>query len=187
MEYDIYKYSAIVGCTLVGLQVVLQIIGLGGDADADAADADAHAGHVDADGHGNAFFGILSFKALCAFAGIFGLTGLTVWDTGFSFVPRVALAGGAGFAGMLFVGWMMRSLSRLQSSGTIEIRNAIGRSGTVYLTIPGGNAGRGKVTVEVQGRLTEFLAVTDGEELKTGARVTVTGVEGGDVLKVARD
>ena len=183
MEHAIYKYSAIVGCTLVLLQVILQVVGLAGDTDIDGEHGDMDHAHG-TDGHGNLFFGILSFKALCAFAGIFGLTGLATDDSDMGTSARAALATGAGFVGMLFVAWMMRSIARLQASGTVKVQNAVGRTGTVYLTIPAENKGSGKVTVEIQGRSMEFPAVTAGEEIRTGVRVTVTAVEGDETLRV---
>jgi hypothetical protein len=205
VEQTIYWVCAIAGCTLVGIQVVLQVFGLfDTDVDVDGAHADVDVGHVDVDaghadvahaadghiddvqGHGNVLFGVLSFKALCAFAGIFGLVGLILIDRDVGTGGRVAAAAGAGFVGMLGVGWMMRSLSRLQSSGTVDIRNAVGRRGTVYLPIPGANTGQGKVTVSVQGRLMEFAAVTDGEALATGTHVTVLAVQG-ETLKVVSE
>jgi len=187
VEHSIYLYSAIVGCTLVGLQVVLQVFGFLGDTDMDGHDIDVHTdvdGSHAADGHGNAFFGVLSFKALCAFAGIFGLVGLIMLKGEAAVPTRVAASFGAGVAGMFVVAWMMRSLSRLQASGTLDMRNAVGRTGTVYLAIPGENAGVGKVTVEIQGRALEIAAATDGEAIPTGARVTVVALEGDDTLKV---
>lgn len=205
MEQTIYWVCAIAGCTLVGIQVVLQVFGLfDTDVDVDGAHADVDVGHVDVDaghadvghatdshihdvqGHGNVLFGVLSFKALCAFAGIFGLVGLILLNKDVGMGGRVAASAGAGFVGMLGVGWMMRGLSRLQSSGNIDIRNAVGRRGTVYLPVPGARAGQGKVTVNVQGRSMEFAAVTDGEALATGTAVTVLAVEG-ETLKVVSE
>ena len=192
MEYSIYLYSAIAGCTLVVVQVVLQIFGFfgdtefGGDHDMDVGDAgDSHDVHGHGvEGHGNLFFGILSFKALCAFAGIFGLVGLMMLKDGVNTQARIAIAFVSGVAGMFLVAWLMRGISRLQSSGTLKLSNAVGRSGAVYLKVPGSGRGAGKVTIEIQGRSQEFLAITDGEDIETGSRVTVVSVEGDDTLKV---
>lgn len=191
MEYTIYKYCAIVGGVLVGMQLVLQLLGLGGDHDVDAhADVDVDHGdlHGEAgtEGHGNVFAGVLSFKALSAFAGVFGLVGLTIWDS-LGQAARISAAAGAGVASMFLVAWTMRGLARLNASGTVNVRNAVGTRATVYLRIPGQCKGRGKVTVEIQGRSMEFPAITDGDTLETGMQVTVEAVEGDDVLKVARN
>jgi membrane protein implicated in regulation of membrane protease activity len=194
MEHTIYLICAIVGCTIVVLQIVLQAFGLFGEAEVDAGDMDVDVDvdvAVDADtdaagpeGHGNVFFGFLSFKALCAFVGIFGLVGLALFETKLPMQGRIALSFASGVAGMLLVGWMMRGLAHLQASGTVNLRNAVGRTATVYLRIPAEGRGHGKVTVEVQGRSMEINAVTDGEELPTGTRVTVLAMEGDDTLKV---
>ena len=188
MEYNVYLICAIVGCTLVVLQVVLQVLGFFGDMDMDAGDTDVDAdGGLDADaheGHGNVFFGILSFKALCAFAGIFGLVGLSLHGGTTSMQARILIAFAAGVAGMVVVAWMMRGLSRLQASGTLDLRYAIGRSGTVYLEIPARNEGEGKVTIEIQGREMVLAANTDGDAIPSGRRITVAAVEGDRTLKV---
>ena len=172
MEHTIYLVSAIAGCTIVLLQVVLQVLGLDSEADgADGADGD-----FDPDGHGNAFFGYLSFKALCAFLGVFGLVGLIQLKGSNSFSLRVGIAFASGMAGVVLVGWMMRSLAGLQSSGNVNPNNAVGQTATVYLRIPE-NGGMGKVTVEIQGRSMEFDARSDGTAIDTGARVTVVSVD----------
>jgi membrane protein implicated in regulation of membrane protease activity len=171
---------------------VLQIFGFfgdtefGGDHDMDVGDAgDSHDAHGHgADGHGNLFFGILSFKALCAFAGIFGLVGLMLLKDEVSTQARIGIAFISGISSMFLVAWLMRGISRLQSSGTLKLANAIGRNGSVYLRIPGGGNGAGKVTIEIQGRSQEFSAITDGEDIDTGSRVTVVSIEGDDTLKV---
>ncbi len=185
MEYAIYKYCAIVGATLVGIQLVLQLLGFGADHDIDTGHGDLH-GEAGTEGHGNLFFGVLSLKALSAFAGVFGLVGLITIDRGLGAIGRGGAAAGAGLASMVLVAWVMRGLSRLQASGTIDVRNAVGGTGTVYLRVPARGAGRGKVTVEIQGRSMEFPAVTDGDTLETGTQVTVEAVEGDELLRVAR-
>jgi hypothetical protein len=78
----------------------------------------------------------------------------------------------------------MRSLARLTVSGTVNVRNAVGRTGGVYLRIPAGGQGEGKVTVEIQGRSLQLNAVTDGPSIPTGSRVTVVEVVGDETLKV---
>lgn len=181
MEQTVYVICAIVGCGLFLLQFVFQLLGLFHD----VGGFDA-AGHEPSDmGHGDAFFGFLSFKALCAFVGVFGLTGLAMRESALGLPLRLTLAAAAGTGGMFLVGMMMRGLGRLQTSGTIDLRNTLGRSAAVYLRIPAHGRGEGKVTVEVQGRSLTLNAITDGAEIATGARVQVVEVVGDETLKVA--
>lgn len=184
MEETLYVVCAVAGCTIVVLQAALQVFGLFGEADLDGGHHDIHVDADGPDGHGNVLFGFLSFKALCAFAGIFGLVGMIMLQRGASFPARISVAMAGGVGGMLLVGWLMRGLSRLQASGTLDVRNAVGKTAIVYLRIPGRSGGRGKVTVEVQGRSIELPAVTGGEDIPTGTRVTVIAVEGDETLKV---
>ena len=66
-------------------------------------------------------------------------------------------------------------------------RNAIGKSGRVYLTIPASHNGEGKVNVLLQGSYVEREAVTDEEApIPTGAEVVVVGVSGQTTLVVKR-
>ena len=188
MEHAVYFWAALIGCTLLVIQVILQVIGLGGDHDMDMSpDADVDAG-IDGDPahgtQGNIFFGILSFKTLVAFGGIFGLTGLSLEKSDMSAFNRIAIAGVAGLVAMIVVAYMMRALYNLGASGSLVIRNAIGHQGEVYLRIPGGGDGRGKVTVEIQGRTVELPAITDGEAIGTGKVVKIVDIASGETLKV---
>ena len=64
-------------------------------------------------------------------------------------------------------------------------RNALGRTGTVYLTVPPGRSSPGKVTLTVQEQLTEFEALTDSPApIPTGSPVRVTGLAGRGALLV---
>lgn len=184
MEYTLYLILAIAGSAILLIQVLMQIFGLAGEGDFDGSH-DGGDVHADTGGHDASwFFGVLSIKALVAFAGFFGLTGLALWGDDMSSTVRVAIAFAAGVGGMLLVAFLMRSLRRLGSSGTVDPQNAVGSVGAVYLRIPAYGRGAGKVTLELQGRSLELEAVTDGEEIPTGARVKVIGLVGGDTLKV---
>lgn len=188
----VYLIAAAVGCTLLAVQVVLQLIGLGA---ADAADLD-HAGdfdsaadldHADAAGESNIFFGILSFKTLTAFIAFFGLAGLAADNLGIEnqlLIVFLSLLAGIAAGGVVMV--LMRMLVGLQASGTVKLQDAVGTTAKVYLKVPGHMGGRGKITVEVGGRDMELAAVTPGEEIPTGAVVEVTRRVEGDTFEVIR-
>ncbi|MGE0192146.1 MAG: hypothetical protein AB7T63_08900 [Planctomycetota bacterium] len=175
MEQAIYTWMAVIGCGILLVQVILQVVGV--------ADHDVGAG--DADGfEGDWFFGFLSFKTLVAFVGFFGLTGLLLLDRDMGTPQRALYATLAGLLAVVVVGYLMKLLHGLGHSGTLELANALGVEGTVYLRIPAAGTGRGKVTLDVQGRSVEVGAVTDGPELATGTRVRVVEIPAEDLVRV---
>jgi membrane protein implicated in regulation of membrane protease activity len=130
-------------------------------------------------------WGIVSFRSLVAGLTFFGFTGLTMQSLGSAVPTQWATALLAGLAAMYVVQWIMRGVYRLAQDNTMQIKRAIGQTGTVYLPIPGDNAGTGKVHMKVAGRLEEFEAVTlSPARLVAGAKVVVTGIVGSDVLAV---
>lgn len=183
MEESIYKWMAIIGSTILVIQIVLQLIGLDSEADIDV-DGDVD---IDVDGdavHGNWFFGFLSLKAVVAFVGVFGLTGWSLLDSHISGGMRLLYSFLAGCVAVVIVGMMMKMLHSLGESGSVQLANALGRQGTVYLRIPASADGRGKITLEIQGRTVELAAVTDGDELPTGRMVQVVELLGDETVKV---
>ena len=183
--YYVFLVCFLVGGTLMVCQFVLSLLGLGGhhDLGGDAHDvggAELHdvggheAGGHEADGHDtqdhahathhsgptNWLVGVITFRTVVAALTFFGLAGLAASQTTGNpwLVLAVALAAGAG--AMFIVAWIMRSLARLNAEGTARIERAVGKSGTVYLTVPGNKAGIGKVQLNLQNRTVECQAVT---------------------------
>jgi uncharacterized membrane protein len=185
---DVYTLCAVVGGTALVVQTVLLLIGGSHDAAADASSAaDVDASHTDIVHAGEAaFVKWLSLKTLVALLTFFGLGGLAAGKAGLSEGASLAVALAAGAASVLIVGFLMASLTRLQSRGNVDLCNALGKTATVYLRIPTARSGRGKVTVEVQGRAIEVEAVTPGPEIPTGCTVKVTAVASEELLEVTR-
>jgi hypothetical protein len=98
-------------------------------------------------------------------------------------VPSLAIALGAGFLALYLVAYLMTAMSRLQSRGNIDFRNAVGERGRVYLRVPGSKAGLGKITLALQGRTIECKAVTRGADIPSGSDVRVVAVTA-DTLEV---
>ena len=86
---------------------------------------------------------------------------------------------------MVLVAWVMQTLAKLQTDGSVRIERAVGAPAKVYLTIPAQKGGAGKVHVKVQNRLMEYQAVTSQRELPTGANVVVLGVVSPGTVEVA--
>ncbi len=186
----VFLICAIVGGTLITCQFVMTLFGIGAHHDIGGGD------HVDVGGHGGGdhhgghadestwFLGILTFRTVSAGLAFFGLVGTigvrSGWDQGVT--AAAALAAGVG--ALFLVGWIMKFLSRLNMDGTVRIDRAVGCVGTVYLPIPGANAGVGKVQLSVMGRTMEYQAVTSKDALTVGAKVVVVAVIGSDTVEV---
>jgi membrane protein implicated in regulation of membrane protease activity len=129
---------------------------------------------------------LFSFRGVIAFLMAFGWVGLAVQAGGLPWWACLLIAFAAGMVMMTVVAVVLQALFRLQSDGTMNIRNAVGLTGTVYLTVPAKRGGTGKVNLILQGSYCELDAVTDSEEpLKTGTEVTVRTVTGGNTLVVS--
>jgi hypothetical protein len=192
----LFLVCAVLGGTLLACQFLLSLLGIG---DHGADGHDAHFGHGDhgdhADhghaehGHGNAsasawLFSLLTFRSLVSAMTFFGIAGMAATSAGWSRPASLGSAAATAFLVMLVVAFMMRSLVKLQDEGNLNIRNAVGQTGTVYLTVPGNKGGVGKVTLSLQNRTTEFQAVTFQDVLPTGSKVVVVDVIGPETLEV---
>lgn len=74
---------------------------------------------------------------------------------------------------MVLVAWLFSLQSKLHQDGTLNSAQAVGLTATVYLVVPGQGAGKGKITVNVQGRSHEFTATTQGDTIPTGQEVRI--------------
>ena len=161
----IYIACAVAGGTLILSQTGLSLFGLGeGD-----VDADVHVDDVDAS-EGLTF---LSLRAMAGFLTFFGLVGWGGVSSGWHPLTTIAIAFLAGTSVMLLIAVIMRFFKTMQADGTVKPEGAVGSIATVYLRIPGQRSGKGKITVEIQGRSQQFDALTDGEELPTGSECRV--------------
>ena len=128
---------------------------------------------------------LFTVRGVVAFLVLFGWGGLWLHQVGLPGFLAVFLAIPIGFAGMVGIALAVRQALRLQYDGTLDLRNALGRTGTVYLTVPPGRSSPGKVTLTVQEQLTEFEALTDSPApIPTGSPVRVTGLAGRGALLV---
>jgi membrane protein implicated in regulation of membrane protease activity len=175
---NLFLVSAILGGCLFLVQLVLQF--LGGDFDGP--------GELEfgADASSDVAFKVLSLQGLSAFFLMFGLVGMALRnETGVG--PTLSLLGAsfAGAASTLVIRELFRLFTRLQSSGTLRIGDAVGATGTVYLSIEPGKPG--KVTVVVGSRSLVRDAIPEGRQtLPTGTPIRVVQVLDDGVLMVTR-
>lgn len=182
----IYWASTIIGGTLFAIRLVTMFLGSdmagdGLDTDLDKGGHEVSGDHVGPDTNIN----LLSLQGLTSFFLMFGLIGLTLLKAGQP--VWVTVVGGvvAGLITVALTGLVFSQMKRLQTEGTINIRNAIGQEGKVYLNIP--QNGTGQVQIIVQGSLKIFDAVSKSRSMiATGEKVHVVGVESGNTLVVEK-
>jgi hypothetical protein len=188
----LYSLCAAVGGALLACQLLLSLLGLGHHHDVGAGGEAVHdvGGHhdvehdVEHDSQTSWFVGVLTFRTVVAALLFFGLAGRAADAAGLPVGTTLAVALAAGASALFLVAWGMRALYRLRSDGTVRIERAVGRSGSVYLPIPGHKAGLGKVLLNVQNRTVEYQAVTAHQALPTGTPVVVLAVINADTVEV---
>jgi hypothetical protein len=173
-----YLICAALGGTVLILQIVAGMFGIGGELD---TDHDAGSG---GDHDGNSLFGALSVRTAGAALAFFGLGGLTAAYYGATEPAALAVAVGSAAAAFYAVAFIIRSLTQLKADGTVRMERTIGSTGSVYLRIPGSRAGMGKVHLAVQKRTVELQAMTAGPELATGVPIRVVAVVNADTVEV---
>ena len=162
--------------------------------DADGTDAGidggAHtvssAGHVFAEGSTHAHsIKLLTVRGIIAFFAIGGWAGLAAITSGLRPVWSVQIALLSGVAAMILASVVIRFALRMQSSGNIDLKNAVSQVAEVYMTIPPLRSNTGKVTMLLQERFVEIDAVTDSEEaIKPYTKVEIVGLKDRDCLIV---
>lgn len=190
---QIFAVLAIPATVILVIQTIMLLFGLGsggsGDDALDASEPDG--GGLPDDGEESAEVAdsglrIFTVRGLVAFFAIGGWVGVALIDLGAHPALASLAALAAGFAALILVAWIVRLLLGLQSSGNMSIDNAIGLVGEVYLRIPGGSGGSGKISLVLQGRLVEIDALTEeADAIETGAQVRVIRRRG-DRLVVRR-
>lgn len=115
----------------------------------------------------------------------FGWTAIILQPSVKSTAVLVIISVLVGVALVALVMYMFKWLYSMQQSGNINVyKSAVGCQGKCYLRIPGERAGEGKVQITIQGAVREYDAVTDGDEIKTGASVKVLEAIDGNTLLV---
>ena len=166
-------------------------VDLDGDGVSDGLHGEVHAGGdtgEGADGHGGFFSGlhVFTIRGFITFFTLFGWSGLLFLTLGMHWFPALFLAIQIGIIGMVAVAVILREALRLQSDGTLDVRNALGERGSVYLTVPAQGQGTGKVNVTVQEQLREFEAVTqETAPIPTGSEIVVVGLTEDGTLVVS--
>jgi hypothetical protein len=201
----IFWYIAVPFSVILLIQTILTFVGMGGssvdmddglsdgvfdpevDIDIDI-DAEASDGSADIDASdGGLPFAVFTFRNFVAFFAVFGWAGIAGIHADFSQFWTLVFATGLGLVMMLLVSLLFYGIGKLADTGTMDIRNAIGQVGNVYIPIQASSGNIGKIQVNIQDSIREMRAVTKKDlDLPTGTVVKVTGVISGSILLVEK-
>ena len=169
---QIYFWLGIVATVFLIIQIVmLCFTSFGGDVDLDG-DGDID---VDTDS-GVSIFTVKSLTAFFAVGSWAGLLTCALIADNLQWVSVIValVAGGAAFAVVVL---LLRFIYKMQSSGTLQPEKLVGKRATVYVSIPEKRSGRGKITMNAQGKFMELDAMTDGERLSVDDAVEIIATE----------
>ncbi|MCZ6836026.1 MAG: hypothetical protein O7G85_09660 [Planctomycetota bacterium] len=179
-----FTLPAFVGTFFFLLRMVLMMSGADGDsggdfdADIDAPDGDVHGDPGDA-------FKVLSIQTIATFLMGFGWAGLGAYKGSGLEWPLslfIATVGGVGLAWLMML--LLKFVYSLQSSGNINVSDAQGAEGVVYVGIPG-QGKRGQVRLVVSGRQRLFNAFSEDDgTIESKRRVKVVKVNRDNTITV---
>ncbi|MDD4003495.1 MAG: hypothetical protein PHE12_04785 [Clostridia bacterium] len=178
---------------IIIIQMVLLLIGFGGDESFDTADGmDGGVDSVDIDTINSE--GFLSFGGIRVFTlrGILSFLCVGGWlAMALDYTLPGWLAGLIGLLGGLLTAVILavafHYALKMQSSGNINYKYAVNHIATVYLRIPPKRTGTGKINLTLQERYTEINAVTDDEDfISTGLPVKIIALADSNTVIVKR-
>ena len=177
--HTVYWVLAVFGSVFFGITCILTICGLGGLSDADLDSADVTLDHLDT---GYLDFNLFSIRSILAFITVFGWGGILWGRYG---VWGFLGAFSAGLFTMVLTALVIWGMMKLQCSGNVKSHSFAGCSGSVYLSIPGGEGSYGKVVVSLNGATHELRACAE-EEIPTGSQVEIVKELSGGVFLVRK-
>ena len=174
---------AIVASAVFIIQSIMTFVGMDSETNFDG-DFD---GDMSADGAGESTpFQLFTFRNLINFMLGFSWTAIALRASTES--TSLMLVGGVVVGVLLVcaVMYLFKWMSGMQQSGTIESEALVGCKGSVYLTIPAGRTGEGKVQITVRSAIREYNAMTDGDRLPNEAPIRVVAVLNGHTVLVEK-
>lgn len=172
---QVFWAIALITSLVFAIQMILTFVGIG-DADADV-DMDMCGGADFSDGSTLDMGGsmqLFTVRNLINFFLGLGWGGVCLSSLIHNTVLLVIAAVGVGLLFVYAFLLVYRQLFRLESNGAFHTDDCVGRTVDVYLTVPAGRSGNGKVQVSFSGSVQELAAMTDSATaIPSGAKVRV--------------
>jgi hypothetical protein len=172
-----YWYIALPASLIFAIQTIMTFVGV--DA-SDGLEADFDSDLEGTEGP----MQIFSLRNLINFLLGFSWSGIGLWDSfdNKNILILVSTIIGIGFFLMFFL--IIKQVMKLAENNSFKLSSTLNKTAEVYLKIPGEKSGMGKISISVKGSYKTLSAITEGQEIQTGAVVTVVSVQDNSVLIV---
>jgi hypothetical protein len=167
---------AVASSTVLAIQLIMAMVvgfdfhdgsSLGHD-----GSGDAHHGDV-----GVPHFQLLTVRNVVGFFAVMSWSGLTLNSFHAPIIVTILVSVLLGVVMMVIMAGIFFALSRLEVSGNMDMKSIIGQTATVYIPVPRNRTSSGAISVNAQGRKTQFDAVTDDSEvIATNALVRIIDI-----------
>ncbi len=169
-----YWVCALISSALFLIQMVLMITGMDfSDVDIDLDTPDVYSG-----------FSLVSIKSLITFFLGLGWAGVSFWEDIQDRMLLGLIAVLVGVVFMLVFFFTLKLVLKLEHEGNYDLADCIGKIVDVYVSVPEGKTGMGKVQISLNGSVLEFNALTEGARLSTGQKARVKEIVNSDTLLV---
>lgn len=176
--YKIFWYIAIASSLIFIIQTIMTFVG----ADtSDGVEADFDSNLSDGDHP----FQLFSFRNLINFLLGFSWSGISFYESVANKNLLLVIATGIGILFVLLFFFIIKQLMKLAEDNSFQLKDAVGKTAEVYLTIPAHNQGKGKIQISIKGAYHELDAITDGEQIPSGKVIKVDSIIDKQLVKVS--
>ena len=172
-----YFFLAVGASAFFLLQSLFTFIGIGDNFELDTdfdADVDLDVGIADGI---SMTMHLFTIRGIISFFMVFGWTGFILTNVGvLSGVAIFFIALGTGTLMLFLIALVYYMFESISQEGNMDLNDAVGKQGTVYIPIPNRNEGIGKVQIIISGSLKTLDAIAKNKPITTGSQVKVVGI-----------
>lgn len=172
-----YFYVAVGASLFFILQSIFTFLGVGDNFELDTDfDADVDVDFDVADGISMTLH-LFTVRGVISFFMVFGWSGVILTSSGgLGSLAVFFISLGTGLIMLVLIALVYYMFDRLSQEGNVDIKQAIGKQGSVYIPVPKRNEGIGKVQIILSESLKTLDAIAKSEPISTGSQVRVVGI-----------
>jgi len=172
-----YFYVAVGASLFFILQSIFTFIGIGDNFELDTDfDGDVDLDVDIADGLSMTMH-LFTVRGVISFFMVFGWSGVILTSSGeLGALAIFFISVGTGLIMLFLIALVYHFFDRISQEGNVDLKQAIGKQGSVYIPIPHRNEGIGKVQIILSESLKTLDAIAKDKPISTGSQVKVVGI-----------